>query len=125
MVRCHVLYVLLAFSLASGCGSAAPAGPAETVEEFYRLINEGDCGEATAMMGGEFVTGGTAAEICDAVVQGVSARGGLVGVEILRELVRGDTARVAVWLAFGDAGSHEWGHDLAMMDGAWRITSVD
>ena len=47
MTRCHALYVFLAFSLDAGCGSAGSPGPAETVEEFYRLINEGNCGEVT------------------------------------------------------------------------------
>lgn len=125
MINCHALYVLLGFSLAAGCGSAGPPGPGETVEEFYRLINEGNCGEATPMMGGEFVRHGTSANICDEVVEGVSGRGGLVSVEILQELVRGNTARVAIRLAFGDAGFHEWGHDLTMMNGAWRIASLD
>jgi len=125
MIHCHALYVSLAFSLAAGCGNAGVPGPAETVEEFYRLINEGNCGEATPIVGGEFVRHGTAADICNEVVEGVSGRGGLVSVEILQELVRGNTARVVIRLAFGDAGFHHWGHDLTMMDGAWRITSLD
>ena len=105
----------------AGCGGP---GPADEIERFLRLMDQGECAEASEMIGGQMRMLGT--ELLNAACaersREMSQRGGLESVEILSEDVQGNTATVVTRTTYGDGSSSERENLLTRLDGVWMFT---
>lgn len=130
MSKFSVLLVLSACVL-GGCGGSGDggsgdgdSGPADAIEEFLQLVNEGNCQEAMAMIGGDLLALGNEMlqAVCVQRVQEMSQRGCLVSVDIVAQTVQGNIATVSTLTRYGDGTTNEQDNVLTRLDGAWRIT---
>lgn len=135
----HSAVALLTFALAftacdklSSPGGTSPAPvaktPGETVQAFYKALNEGKYSEAQTMLTKEAFaalkassekTEGGLKELANAATK----NGTISAVEVAGEEIQGDKATVVVHLRFKDGTAEEnTKNGLHKVDGAWLLT---
>lgn len=114
-VSCTILVALMVFF--SGCGKIGQKSPAETVKAFYMAANGAKYSE-----GKKYVTAEAFCWFGDiqVMMDHVSRNGKIKKIEILKEEIRGEGAKVEFILHF-EKDKEKESLDLIKEDGVWKI----
>ncbi|MCK4385899.1 MAG: DUF4878 domain-containing protein [candidate division Zixibacteria bacterium] len=119
-ICCFILFTLMV--LFSGCSKIGQKSPSETVKAFYISANEGKYSECkkyfTSPIWDEF------GSYWKNIVDGASHSGTIERIEILKEEIRGEGARVYFVISFKDGSTHKDDVSLIKEDGVWKIDKL-
>ena len=119
----RLLRVLLVFAVLAvvGCGKA---GPADTVEHFYRHVEAGEIDAAadlfsdqiTALINREKLKTGLAEQTRE-----MKEKGGIASFEVLSEEITGQVADVRIRVVYGNGETEQQDIHLTEIDGVWKL----
>jgi hypothetical protein len=111
----------------TGCDSIPVfrKSPADVVKATYKAANEGRYSEAEKYLSSDFLNSpwrGLGASSLKAQWDALTKNGSLETIEILKEDVRGEGARVHFRLHFKDGATQDSAEPLIQENGVWKIT---
>jgi len=99
--------------------------PSTVVEKFYAHLEEGKVNDASELFtkGGKEMLNqfGGVAMLSDKYTRTIKEKGGIKGINIQKEEITGDTAKVVGILIYGNDSKKNIDEDLIKEEGAWRI----
>lgn len=115
-----VLTLVLVGLLAGACAR----GPAQTVESFYRHVEDGELDAAI-----ELISQGTLSQLGEdkmraalrQATQDIQEKGGIDKIEVVEEKTTGEVSEVTVVIHYGDNSTSRESVDLVQEDGDWRL----
>lgn len=117
-----LLTVFTALSLSACFGG----GPADTVEDFYRHVEQGELDDAAELMSKSVVSQVGIDKLKQGLQQAtrqVDAKGGIREIEVVEEKVIGEIAEVTVKITYGNGDEVTEKSSLIEEDGRWRLQS--
>lgn len=113
-------FVLIGFL--TGC----QASPGSTVRDFFKDLEQGEINRASESFSSQTneLYGNKLQVGMREVPAQLEAKKGIKKIKILDESVKGDLAKVAYQIEFGDGSTEEGTLDLIKEEGKWKITPM-
>ncbi|MBA3531379.1 MAG: DUF4878 domain-containing protein [Ardenticatenales bacterium] len=121
--NCLFLILLSLSLLMTGCGFFA-SGPGQTVENFYRSVEEGNLDDATALLSSRLVSTIGASKIKQGLAQQtqtIKDKGGIESISVDSEEVTGEIAQVTTTITYGNGETGTETVNLMKEDGSWKL----
>ena len=104
--------------------SLLSAGPADTVQKFFRHLEKGQIADASALLSSRAVGQVPPEKLRSGLENGarqIASKGGIRSVKVQKEEIQGELASVTLLITYGNGSTESDNSKLVKEDGRWKL----